>query len=99
DYLVLVLAGSLIAFVAAAVLTKSFAPDTYVFAPWFGGLIGLGAVPIVLFFNFINRELSSYLCDPNKFCYMPKFVAVLICSGLAITWVMTCIKSWRTGSE
>lgn len=99
-YLIITLASALTAFVIAAALTKAYAPDTYLFAAWFGILIGFGSIPVTLLYNFIQRELSSYMCVPGAgFCFFPTVLAVMVSSSIGFTWIMTCIKSWRTGSD
>jgi len=98
-YLIILLAGTLTTFIVAAIVTKAYAPDTYLFATYFGILAGFGSIPVTLLYNFTQRELSSYMCTTGTFCLFPTVVAMVVAGGLGFMWIMKCIESWRTGID
>ena len=100
-YLLYIVTIVLVTGAGLALLTKAYAPDTYLFGPWFVIILGFGSIPCFQLFEFLQRELSSYMCDPVAigFCLFPTLIAVIFTSALAITWILTCINSWRIGSQ
>ena len=101
-YMLYIVTTVLVTGAGLALLTKAYAPDTYLFGPWFIIILGFGSIPCWQLFNFLQREMSSFMCDPDVvlgFCYFPTLIAVLFTGALAMTWILTCINSWRTGSQ
>lgn len=99
SYIIVGIVGLLLLGSLTAIATRAYAPDTYIFAILYVGLIGLGAIPTILLYNFINNRLSAMLCTGGGFCFFPNMIAVLIAGSLAFTWIMKCISTWRTGQE
>jgi len=99
NYLVASLVGLLIVGGLVAYVTKSYAPDTYVFAIFYTGILGFGAIPVILLYGFIERNLGALMCVGDGFCFFPKIIAILIAGGLAFLWIIKCLSAWRTGQE
>jgi len=101
-WLIKILALGLGALGIYALVTKSFAPDTYVFAAWFAGLLGFGAIPVFQLYNFLGNRLTPLMCSgiaTDGFCFMPTIIAIIFAGGLGFIWVIKCINHWRTGSD
>ena len=62
-WFIISVAARITAFVIAALATKSYAPDTYLFAGWFAAILSFGSIPLIHLFTFLIRELSSYMCS------------------------------------
>ena len=100
NYLIITVAGLLIIGTGVALVAKSYAPDTYVFAIFYTGVIGYGGIPVILLYGFIERNLGALMCTGgNAFCFFPKIIAIMIAGSLGFVWVMKCVNSWRTGQE
>ncbi|MGC9309796.1 MAG: hypothetical protein ACP5D2_03835 [Candidatus Nanoarchaeia archaeon] len=98
-YLAIALLISLAEGTIYASISNSYAPDTYIFGIFYSGLMFLGAYPTWLLYNFINGEMSPYVCGGASACFLPTVIATIFSFGLGITWVFTVIKSWRTAAD
>ena len=90
--------GAVGAFSLYALASQSYPSDTFLFAGWFVVLAFAGLYPCGLVYDFLIAELSSFMCEPTKgVCMFSKMIATIVSSGMALTWMFTVIKHWRSG--
>jgi hypothetical protein len=76
--------------------------DTGIWAPIFVLLLGLGSIPIMGLYNFLNSEVGAFACDMSvdpvtlltPTCWPAEFGAMLVCGLLSMFWVWGCIGWW-----
>jgi len=93
----LIMLGS---FALAALVSKSYPSDTFIFAPFFIVTVGLGLFPTFLATSFVMTETSTFMCiDAATNCMMPTILGIIVGGVLFIPYLFACIRHWRTGAE
>ncbi len=97
----------LVAFIAAIAISgitilgsTAISSDTVRFAPLFMIVFGAGSVPIVNFWQVLQREVSAVACVPESLtCWTGWLVPFLFIAPLTVMWFFACFTWWRTGLQ
>jgi hypothetical protein len=80
---------------AIAIIAAVQRIDTGVWASVFIMLLGLGSVPIMNLYRFIDSSVGEFACAGLAgICWPANFVAMIVCGLLSIFWVWGCISWW-----
>lgn len=80
---------------AIAIIAAVQRIDTGVWAGMFVLLLGLGSVPIMNLYRFIDSSVADFACSGVVgICWPANFAAMIICGILSIFWVWGCISWW-----
>jgi hypothetical protein len=60
----------------------------------FLSMMSLGAMPIIMFYGFITRNISPYACTIGTACLEANILGALSAGVLGIMWLYTCLEWW-----
>lgn len=54
----------------------------------------LGAVPIIMLYGFMTRNIAPYTCKISESCFESNLLGALTAGVLGIMWIYTCLEWW-----
>lgn len=81
------------------ILGFGYRSDIAMLGPIFIFMLGMGLFPVVLIYNFFNRETAMYACSAaTANCWFSEMFAALIAGSLLVMWVLACLEWWTQRS-
>lgn len=93
-FMTLLLTGLVIGAGVGAGVSFFYRSDLTLLLPVFIAIVGLGTVPIMGLWNFMNREIGLMACTGGSACYIGSLLSAVVCAPLAMYWIFSCIEWW-----